>query len=228
MVGEGQFIMEDSSVKHNLLLLQFAVQFVVKLSSVVEQHLGQLLDLALDIEMKTLPPGPVLHHKVTFILCLNKEGRSLHLGEGVLQIVMQIVEVEIKVSDSPTQLQKSSSVACFRCQGDEILAHALIELLILQPQHLHATLAHLANLSLRVGVSSWEGILLYVQLLFNLSSSQTMRKFIRCMRFNNLLPHVVPKFILDKLHHILEDKSIHFREYFSSLHHLKFRKLSHL
>ena len=92
--------MEDRSVEHNLLLLQLAVQLVLELLGVNEQHLGQLLDLALDIEMETSTSSSVLHVEVAFVLGFYEEGGSLHLWKGVLQIIMKIVKVEIEVSNT--------------------------------------------------------------------------------------------------------------------------------
>ena len=95
-----QLVMEDSSVEYDLLLLQFTVELIFELLSVMKQHLGQLLHLTLDIEMETSTSGPVLHVKVAFVLILYEEGGSFHLWKGVLQIIMEIVEVEIEVSDT--------------------------------------------------------------------------------------------------------------------------------
>ena len=92
--------MEDSGVEHDLLLLQFAVQLVLELLGVKKQHLGQLLDLSLHIEMETSTSGSVLHLEVAFILSFYEEGGSFHLWKAVLQIIMQIVKVEIEVSDA--------------------------------------------------------------------------------------------------------------------------------
>ena len=92
--------MEDSSVEHNLLLLQLAVELVFELLGVKEQHLGQLLDLALNIEMETSTSSSVLHVKMSFVLGLYEERGSFHLWKGVLQIVVKIVQVEIEVSDT--------------------------------------------------------------------------------------------------------------------------------
>ena len=91
--------MEDSSVEHDLLLLQFTVELVVKLLGVHKQHLGQLLDLALNIEMETSTSGSVLHVKMSFVLSFNEEGGSFHLWKGVLQIVVQVVQVQEKVPE---------------------------------------------------------------------------------------------------------------------------------
>ena len=92
--------MEDSSVEHDLLLLQFAVQLVLELLGVKKQHLGQLFDLALNIEMETSSAGSVLHLQVALILSFYEEGGSFHLWKAVLQIIMEIVKVEIEVSDA--------------------------------------------------------------------------------------------------------------------------------
>ena len=101
MILKRQLVMEDSSVEHDLLLLQFTVELVVKLLGVHKQHLGQLLDLALNIEMETSTSGSVLHVKMSFVLSFNEEGGSFHLWKGVLQIIMEIVKVEIEVSNTP-------------------------------------------------------------------------------------------------------------------------------
>ena len=93
--------MEDSSVEHNLLLLQFTVKLIVKLFGVNKQHLGQLFDLALNIEMETSSAGSVLHLQVALILSFYEEGGSFHLWKAVLQIIMEIVKVEIEVSNTP-------------------------------------------------------------------------------------------------------------------------------
>ena len=92
--------MEDCSVEHNLLLLQLAVELVFELLGVMEQHLGQLLNLTLDIEMETSTSSSVLHVKMSFVLGFYEERGSLHLWKGVLQIVVKIVKVEIEVSDT--------------------------------------------------------------------------------------------------------------------------------
>ena len=92
--------MEDSSVEDNLLLLQFTVELIVKLFGVKKQHLGQLFDLSLNIEMETSPAGSILHLQMALILSFYEEGGSLHLWKAVLQIIMEIVQVQIEVSDT--------------------------------------------------------------------------------------------------------------------------------
>ena len=98
--------MKDSSVEHDLLLLQFTVELIVKLLGVNKQHLCQLLDLSLNIEMETSTSGSVLHMQALFVFSFYEEGRSFHLWKTVLQIIMQIVKVEIEVSDTTSWYEK--------------------------------------------------------------------------------------------------------------------------
>ena len=50
VVGEGELVVEHRRVEHNLLLLQLAVQLVVKLLGVEKQHLPKFLDLESGID----------------------------------------------------------------------------------------------------------------------------------------------------------------------------------
>ena len=81
---------------------------------------------------------------------------------------MKVVKVQVEVSDSPPQLEQSSLIASILGQSYKIFAHPLIELLILDTQHLHCSLAHLTNLGLWICFPCWKGILLNIQLLLDL------------------------------------------------------------
>ena len=56
-------------------------------------------------------------------------------------------------------------------QGDEVLAHALVELLVLHAQYLHGRLAHLAHLGLGEHLGGGEGVQLDVQRFLHLQNS---------------------------------------------------------
>ena len=124
--------------------------------------------------MEASASSPVLHHDHPLILAVNEERRSLHLGEGELQIVVEIVQVEEEVPDTPPQLEQHPLVAGVDSECDEVFAHPLIELLILQAQYFHCCFAHLHQLLLGIGLIGNE-ILLKVELLLD------------------FLPHVVPE-----------------------------------
>ena len=85
---------------------------------------------------------------------------------------MKVVKIQVEISDPPSQLQQSSLIASILGKSHKIFAHSLIEFLILDPQHLHGCLAHLANLSLRIGFSCRKCILLNVQLFLYLCIQQ--------------------------------------------------------
>ena len=102
VVGEGELVVEHRRVKHNLLLLQLAVQLVVKLLGVEKQHFPKFLDLesgidiclfyitskynfiidllkdmhnnlSLNVEVEPFPPCPVLHVEAGLVLRLYEE-----------------------------------------------------------------------------------------------------------------------------------------------------------
>ena len=52
VVGEGKLVVEHRRVEHNLLLLQLAVQLVVKLLGVEKQHFPKFLDLESGIDIR--------------------------------------------------------------------------------------------------------------------------------------------------------------------------------
>ena len=60
IVFKEQLVCEDSCVKNNLLLLQFTLQFLFRVTSVLEQHFCNFFDLSLDVEVEAPPSGPVL------------------------------------------------------------------------------------------------------------------------------------------------------------------------
>ena len=45
MILKRQLVMEDSSVEHDLLLLQFTFKFLIRHSSILEEKFGQLFNL---------------------------------------------------------------------------------------------------------------------------------------------------------------------------------------
>ena len=87
-------------------------------------------DLALDVVMEAPPPRPVLHHDLSLVLCVNEEGRGLHLGEGELEVVVEIVQVEEEISDASAKLAQHLLVADINGQLDEVSAHPLVKLLV--------------------------------------------------------------------------------------------------
>ena len=114
----------------------------------------------------------------------------LHLGEGVLQVVVEVVQVEVEVSDAAAQRQQRVLVAGLLGQGDkvpnqeyrsvvpqkylqadEVPAHPLVELLVLQAEDLHGHLAHLGQLGLGVSLTRWKTVHLQVHLLPHLTSN---------------------------------------------------------
>ena len=60
IVFKEQLVCEDGCVKNNLLLLQFTLQFLFWVTSVLEQHFCNFFDLSLDVEVEAPPSGPVL------------------------------------------------------------------------------------------------------------------------------------------------------------------------
>ena len=97
VVGVGELVVEHGRVKHNLLLLQLAVQLVVELFGVEKQHFPKFLDLesgidirlfyitskynfiidllkdmhnnlSLNVEVEPFPPCPVLHVEAALVL----------------------------------------------------------------------------------------------------------------------------------------------------------------
>ncbi len=67
--------------------------------------------MALHVEMKSFAASSVLKHQHVIILVSDKERRSLHLSEGELEIVMQVVEVEEEVSHLPSQKKNGWFIA---------------------------------------------------------------------------------------------------------------------
>ena len=191
IVFKEQLVCEDGRVKNNLLLLQFTLQFLFWVTSVLEQHFCNFFDLSLDVEVEAPPSGPVLmfdnfdfydfvvffveafhhlqnttywsakrkrgieafsrncstlfyifvkivkhypvlQHDHALALRLHKEGGGLHLGEGELEIVVEVVKVEEEVTDTAAQGEQQVAVARVRGELDEVFAHPFIELLILQ------------------------------------------------------------------------------------------------
>ena len=103
---------------------------------------------------------------------------------------MEVVQVEVEVSDAAAQRQQRVFVARLLGQGDkvpnqeyrsvvpqkylqadEVPAHPLVELLILQAEDLHGHLPHLGQLGLGVGLPRWETVHLQVHLLPHLTSN---------------------------------------------------------
>ena len=60
IVFKEQLVCEHGRVKNNLLLLQFTLQFLFWVTSVLEQHFRNFFDLSLDVEVEAPSPGPVL------------------------------------------------------------------------------------------------------------------------------------------------------------------------
>ena len=108
--------------------------------------------LALHIEMEAAAACSVLHVQATLVLSLYEERRSFHLGKCVLEIVVEVVKVEIKISDPTSQLEEEFLIATLLTEGHEVLAHPLVELLVLQTQDLHTGLPHLTKLGLWVSL----------------------------------------------------------------------------
>merc|ERR1719150_3587590 len=126
---------------------------------------------------------------VSLSVSTKKEG-GLHLGEGELEIVVEVVQVEEEVTDTAAQGQQQVAVARICGELDEVFAHTFIELLILQTQYLHGSLAHLAQLSLWICFIGHK-VSLQIYLLFH------------------LLPHVVPILIHYEFRHIEQQEPIH-------------------
>ena len=84
------------------------------------------------IFVKIVKHYPVLQHDHALALRLHKEGGGLHLGEGELEIVVEVVKVEEEVTDTAAQGEQQVAVARVRGELDEVFAHPFIELLILQ------------------------------------------------------------------------------------------------
>ena len=126
--------------------------------------------------MEAPPSCSVLQHDAPLILSVHKEGWSLHLGECELEIVVEVVKVEEEVPDTSAKGQNEVLIATVRGKLDKILAHSLIELLVLEAEDLHRSLTHLAELGLRVCLIGHK-ICLQVNLLFY------------------FLPHIVAKLI---------------------------------
>ena len=124
--------------------------------------------------MKAPPPGSVLQHDHPLVLSVHKKRRSLHLGECELEIVVEVVKVKEEVTDTPAKGKDEVHIATIVGELDEILAHPLIELLVLQAEDLHGCLAHLSKLGLGVSLICHK-VRLQVDLLFD------------------LLPHIVAK-----------------------------------
>ena len=54
--------------------------------------------------METSATSPVLHHDHPLVLAVNEERWGLHLGEGELEIVVKVVQVEEEISDTSAEL----------------------------------------------------------------------------------------------------------------------------
>ena len=74
---------------------------------------------------------PVLQHDHALALRLNEEGGGLHLGEGELEIVVEVVQVEEEVTDTAAQSEQQVAIARILCELDKVFAHPFIELFIL-------------------------------------------------------------------------------------------------
>ena len=130
--------------------------------------------LTLNVVMEASAPSPILHHDHSLVLAVYEERWSLHLGESELEIVVEVVQVEVEISDTATQLEQHSLIAGVNGESDKVFAHSLIELFILQTQYFHGCFAHLHQLLLWIGLIGNE-ILLEVDLLLD------------------FLPHIVAK-----------------------------------
>ena len=94
----------------------------------------------------------VLHVEAALVLSLDEERRRFHLGKCVLEIVVEVVKVEIEISDPTSQLEEEFLVATLLTEGHEVLAHTFVELLVLKTQDLHTGLPHLTKLGLWVSL----------------------------------------------------------------------------
>ena len=159
-------LLPTTIIKTNL----FVSLYKTRISALVITH------LSLYIEMEAPPPGSVLQHDASLVLSIHKEGWSLHFGECELEIVVEVVKVEEEVPDTSAKGQNEVLIATVSGELDKILAHPLIELLVLEAEDLHRCLSHLAELGLRVCLIGHK-ICLQVNLLFY------------------LLPHIVAKLI---------------------------------
>ena len=91
--------------------------------------------------METSATSSVLHHDHPLVLAVNEERWGLHLGESELEIVVKVVQVEVEISDAPPQLEQHPLIAGVNGESDEVFAHSLIELFILQAQDFHGCFA---------------------------------------------------------------------------------------
>ena len=87
---------------------------------------------------------------------------------------MEVVKVEEEVPDTSAKGQNEVLIATVRGKLDKILAHSLIELLVLEAEDLHRCLSHLTKLGLGVCLIG-NKLCLQVNLLLD------------------LLPHIVAK-----------------------------------
>ena len=81
--------------------------------------------------MEAPPPGPVLQHDHALVLGVHEEGGGLHLGEGELEIVVEVVQVQEEVTNTAAQGKQQVAVARVLCERYKVFAHPFIELFIL-------------------------------------------------------------------------------------------------
>ena len=74
---------------------------------------------------------PVLQHDHALALRFHEEGGGLHLGEGELEIVVEVVQVQEEVTDTAAQGEQQVAVARICGELDEVFSHPFIELFIL-------------------------------------------------------------------------------------------------
>ena len=128
---------------HYLLFLQQNL----KLLDFESKVLADFFDLPLDIILEAPSLTPVLHHHAVGCLVSDEKGGSLHPLEGELEVVMQVVQVDKKVPEPPSNTLEHQSITKLGGQGDKVDSHPLVELLVLHLEQFHRRLPHLEDLT---------------------------------------------------------------------------------